>query len=214
MHMQIAAITDLHGRTITDVKRIEKLQQSDLLIIIGDITHFGDRKAAEKVLDVLQTINKSIIAVHGNCDYDSVNYLLTTTGISVHNEMKTINDINIYGIGGCTRSPFNTPQEYTENEITDFLKNFKTSNDHWNILVSHSPPYNTKVDRTFMGLHVGSKAVRKFIEIRKPDLVLCGHIHEARGVDTVNDTIVINPGPFPDHIAFISIKDKISYELS
>lgn len=211
--MQIAAITDLHGRMITDVKRIEKLQKCDQLIVVGDITHFGDRKAAEKVLNVLQTINKNILSVHGNCDHDSVNYLLTSMGINIHNETRTIDDVNIYGVGGCSRSPFNTPQEYTEEELSDFLKNFKTNSDQWNILVSHSPPYNTKVDRTFMGLHVGSKAVRKFIEIRKPDVVLCGHIHEARGVDKVNETIVINPGPFPDHIAFITIGENISYEL-
>ncbi len=211
--MRIGAITDLHGRMITDVKRIESLQAVDLLVIAGDITHFGDRKAAEQALNILRAINKNILSVHGNCDQDSVNYLLTSMGMNIHNEMKEYTDINIYGVGGCNRSPFNTPQEYDEDEISEILNKFKINADRWSILVSHPPPFNTKVDRTFMGLHVGSKAVRKFIEIRKPDLVLCGHIHEAHGVDRIGDTIVINPGPFPDNIALITIEDSIIYEL-
>ena len=62
------------------------------------------------------------------------------------------------------------------------------------ILVSHTPPADTVVDRTGSGLHVGSRAVRQFIERVQPDLCLTGHIHEARGTDTLGRTLVVNPG--------------------
>jgi len=38
------------------------------------------------------------------------------------------------------------------------------------------------------------RAVRRFIETRRPDVAVVGHIHEGRGIDTVGDTIVVNPG--------------------
>jgi Icc-related predicted phosphoesterase len=63
------------------------------------------------------------------------------------------------------------------------------------VLVSHTPPANTAVDLSRSGIHVGSLAVREFVEAKKPSLVLCGHIHEARGKDFINRTLVVNPGP-------------------
>jgi Icc-related predicted phosphoesterase len=43
-------------------------------------------------------------------------------------------------------------------------------------------------------MHVGSEAVRAFIEAHQPSLCLCGHIHEARATDAIGATRVINPG--------------------
>ncbi len=41
---------------------------------------------------------------------------------------------------------------------------------------------------------VGSKAVRKCIEIYKPLLGLHGHVHEARGFSRIGKTLCFNPG--------------------
>jgi Icc-related predicted phosphoesterase len=57
------------------------------------------------------------------------------------------------------------------------------------ILLFHTPPYRTKLDRAALDgkkidhveldVHVGSIAVRRFIETRQPLLALHGHIHES-----------------------------------
>ncbi len=57
------------------------------------------------------------------------------------------------------------------------------------ILLFHTPPYKTKLDRVGndgrkvdhvpLDLHAGSIAVRRFIETRRPLLTLHGHIHES-----------------------------------
>jgi Icc-related predicted phosphoesterase len=57
------------------------------------------------------------------------------------------------------------------------------------ILLFHTPPYNTGLDRAALDgqkfdyvdldVHVGSIAVRRFIESRQPLLTLHGHIHES-----------------------------------
>jgi uncharacterized protein len=67
--------------------------------------------------------------------------------------------------------------------------------------VFHSPPRDTACDLTKTGAHVGSRAIRRFIERHQPPLVLSGHIHEAPRYsssyrDTIGQSVVVNPGQF------------------
>lgn len=75
------------------------------------------------------------------------------------------------------------------------------------IFVFHSPPYQTDLDRaaldgkTFeyvpLDVHVGSIAIKRFIEERTPMLTLHGHIHESTSItgnwqQKIGDTISMN----------------------
>ena len=67
------------------------------------------------------------------------------------------------------------------------------------VAVIHTPPFNTKCDVLFDGRHIGSRAVRNWIEHYQPRLTLHGHIHESPKLagtflDKIGGTIVINPG--------------------
>jgi Icc-related predicted phosphoesterase len=54
----------------------------------------------------------------------------------------------------------------------------------------------------------GSRAARDFIERTKPTLVLCGHIHEARGQTRIGPTLVVNCGPaYNGHHVLIELND-------
>jgi Icc-related predicted phosphoesterase len=69
------------------------------------------------------------------------------------------------------------------------------------LFVLHSPPRGTRCDVIHSGQHVGSRAIRAFVEARQPPLVLAGHIHESARTsasyrDVVGRTIVVNPGQF------------------
>ena len=69
------------------------------------------------------------------------------------------------------------------------------------IFALHSPPRDTACDLIAPGQHVGSRAIRAFIERHQPPLVLSGHIHESPRVssayrDSIGRTIVVNPGQF------------------
>ena len=212
--MRIIGITDIHGRKDYSPQVREALTSADLVLCSGDLTDFGAAQDAERILEEIRQHNPNILAVSGNCDHPSVNTVLSASDINLHNHARTIRSVTFYGLGGSNPSPFHTPQELDEDQIENILTNYEKNEDsRWHVLVTHAPPAHTKVDRTFFRQHVGSKAVRTFIEKFRPDLVLCGHIHEARGSDKVNETIVINPGPFPQHYAFIRIEDSITYEL-
>ena len=69
------------------------------------------------------------------------------------------------------------------------------------IFVCHQPPYQyldivhqRGLPKSFQGKHVGSKTIVSYIRTRKPALVLCGHIHEAKGIAKIGKTVVYNLG--------------------
>ena len=69
------------------------------------------------------------------------------------------------------------------------------------LYVLHSPPFDTRCDLVGARVHVGSRAIRTFVERRQPPLVLSGHIHESPRVsgawrDAIGRTVVVNPGQF------------------
>jgi len=59
------------------------------------------------------------------------------------------------------------------------------------IIMAHCPPYLAQ-DKIHSGEHVGSKAISKCIEVMRPKIWLCGHIHEDYGVSKIGETLVIN----------------------
>jgi Icc-related predicted phosphoesterase len=82
------------------------------------------------------------------------------------------------------------------------------------IFCPHAPPEDTACDRLRSGEHVGSTVIRAFVEREQPDLVLCGHIHESRGVDEIGRTRIANPGPvFSGHYAVVDVDDDVSVQL-
>jgi hypothetical protein len=47
-----------------------------------------------------------------------------------------------------------------------------------------------------------------------PILATCGHIHESPGVDKINSTVAVNPGPaFTRRAAFVSLEPEVTVEL-
>ncbi|MBI5472231.1 MAG: metallophosphoesterase [Ignavibacteriae bacterium] len=81
-------------------------------------------------------------------------------------------------------------------------------------IIPHSPPINTQLDITHSGKHLGSTAVREFIERSQPDVAICGHIHEARGVDVIGRSQIVNCGPVGKGCyVLITVDDQISISL-
>ena len=82
-------------------------------------------------------------------------------------------------MGYSSTTPFDTPGEYTEDELRDRLQPFTALKPL--VLICHAPPYGTELDQIEPGLHGGSTAVRDFINSYHPNHFFCGHIHEAEG---------------------------------
>ena len=197
--MRIVVFGDVH-MDLGNFSRIPAVGTADTIIITGDITNYGSHQAARKIIDTVRTVNDRIVALAGNLDNKDVAGYLEKEGISLHGKGRRYGKLGIFGVGGSNFTPFNTPIEYSEDELQRFLiqgyEQVKTAPNI--ILVSHTPPRQTTTDRIGSGLHVGSAAVRAFIEEYQPAFCLCGHIHEARAQDRIGNTHVINPGMIRD----------------
>lgn len=205
--MKILAFGDIHMAT-AEASSIPDLDQADLILLTGDLTNYGGEKEAKKVLDEIMRLNPNVLALFGNLDRQDINEYLENLGINLHGQARLVQGkVCIAGVGGSNPTPFGTPSEFSEQEIAQVAERaFRQGEEFISlaqplhrrkiplIFVSHSPPYQTRLDRLQNGKHVGSRAVRAAIEKYQPALCITGHIHESKGEDSINNTPVYNPG--------------------
>ncbi len=192
------AIGDIHDDT-SRLAEIPELEHADGVIITGDMTNFGGVKEAQIVLLSIQKHNERIYAQIGNMDFMEINDWLMEKDWNLHAEVHELApNVSIFGVGASTTTPFNTPSEFPESRYAEWLEQCWAKAKKWDktVLISHNPPNNTLCDVIGSGVHVGSTAVREFIDAHQPDICICGHIHESRNTDRIGNTIVINPGDF------------------
>lgn len=191
--MRILAFTDIHGKKSLVERIIEKSLDVDLVVCCGDLSSFGH--GLKEVSEKLSTIKKRLLIIPGNNETNlQVDELCRKYNwVNIHGETFKINECVFAGVGGSTHTPFRTPFELKENEIERILVSFKGIRNL--VLVTHSPPHNTRLDEVLWRMHVGSVAIRKFIEEEKPILTICGHVHEKAGLEEkIGETKALNPG--------------------
>jgi hypothetical protein len=195
--MIIVGLTDIHGHIKALSELLPKLPKADVLLLAGDLTHFGGKDDAAEVLKVLQQYNARIFAIPGNCDRPEVGQYLEEAGVSLHGNCVNADKVTFLGLGGSLPCPGRTPNELSEDEFEKMLQlcRHDIKADAPVVLLTHHPPYGTKADLVATGRHVGSTSIRRFIDDVKPAVCVCGHIHEARSEDKAGQTIVLNPGP-------------------
>lgn len=186
--MRILALADVHGDHSHIDSLLEMAGKIDLAVISGDLTQFGPASEAEKVLSMFDV---PVLAVPGNCDPEEVMDVLDASDVvNLHNAVEKIDDVTFIGLGGSCPTPFNTPFELEEDEIEKILEPLFEAAEGTIVLLSHTPPKGLLDD--VGGENVGSTAVAKFFDRAK--LVICAHIHEARGFARSGDTFLVNPG--------------------
>lgn len=205
-------IGDIHD-DLGNLDRIEEIGNAAGIIVSGDLTNCGGVLDARKVLEKLNDYGKPVLAQIGNMDLIEVDSLLTKKNMNLHRQCHELAaEAGIFGIGGSTPTPMNTPTEFPEAEYSAWLE------EEWEavkkypvtVLISHNPPKDTACDTIGDNIHVGSVAVREFIEKKQPDICICGHIHEAKGTDRIGRTVIINPGTLAEGgYAKLILKDGV-----
>lgn len=214
--MKILSISCIHGDIENLMMFVDKVSalKSDIVVCPGDFTDYflprGFRRVdiGKIIIEELESLNKPLIVVPGSWDKELID-LFDKKNISVHGKGKIVSGIGFYGYGGA-QTPFNTPFEPNDEEIESGLEkaynNVKKS--ELKIQVTHAPPKGTNLDIIATGAHVGSVSVRKFIEKVQPNVAICSHIHEGRGVDEIKNTKIINSGRFPEgHCGLVNIEN-------
>ncbi len=194
----VLQLADIHGAYYYIEKLRHTIENIDLILLTGDITHFGNADEADRIVTQLERICRQIAGVTGNCDPGDVDRYLTERGMNLHSKVVEWKGYYLAGLGGSLPCPASTPNEYTENEAASVLQHLSTlrpKNAPF-LLVSHQPPYGTLNDRLEHGEHVGSHSIRAFLEQHQPLACLTGHIHEGIGAGYLGTCAVLNPGPF------------------
>jgi Icc-related predicted phosphoesterase len=216
--MKLLVVSDFHGsidashRTAAKAKKTE----ADIIVVCGDITHFGSVEDAEKILAPLTTLGLPALFVAGNCDPAQLAEAQIKGAVNIHKQCHRLGDVSFMGLGAAPASRFYSWFEMSEANILDALVQTadRCSGGKQLVVASHTPPKGTKVDLAFSKIHAGSASLRTFIEKRKPNIVFCGHIHEAKGIDHIGDTIIVNPGPVRHgNCAIADIGDKVEVNL-
>jgi len=194
--MKILAFVDLHG-SLKALKKLQKLvekENPDIIVCAGDITIF------EQNLDYLvhrvSRFKKPVLMIPGNHEEDTVlrrSCSLFKNVFYLHGSTYAQDNVLFLGWGGGGFS-------IRDKEFEKKAKGFKKEMEKFDkvVLVTHAPPYNTRLDR-IIEESCGNKSIRKFIAENsgKIKLAIAGHLHENAGrEDHIKETRVVNPGPF------------------
>lgn len=193
--MDILCVADLHGELQARQFLFDfaKNAKPDAIILAGDVT-CGSVAFAEDLFDELDKTKIPYYAVHGNNDPETVQDFFEETHRDLAGKKTVIGGIPFYGLGGSGPTPFNTVCEYTEETIEKKLAELKVPDNGKFILVSHTPPRDCESDRTSHGNHVGSRSLKEFVLAKKPEVVICGHVHEQHRSETLGGTLIAKVG--------------------
>ena len=206
--MKIVYVVDVHGDRAAVARAVGNVGAADLLIVGGDITTAGTVDDAALAVEGWRPLAARLLAVAGNMDSPAIDARLALLDVALDGRGVVMGDVGVFGVSAGPKSPLHTPYEITEEQIAARAEAgfADVKNCRVKIFCPHAPPKDTACDRIHSGLHVGSTAVREFVERTQPDLVLCGHIHESRGEDWIGKARVVNPGPVgAGHYAVVEI---------
>ena len=176
--MKVLIFSDTHG----DLRSLEKVmaQPADVYISAGDLSNFG--KMLDRCGEVLKPLGDRLWALPGNHEtHEQMRSFCEKFGfVDFHRQLRKIGNSNWAGLGYSNITPFKTPGEYSEAEISSALATFDGTPQLY--LVVHFPPRDTKLDEYAPGQHAGSPALRTWVERQKPLDLFCCHIHETSGI--------------------------------
>lgn len=210
--LNIAVIADLHGHL-----PVEGLPQAEILVIAGDISPLEKQRNRELMADWLRGTFRpwveslpyeEVVVIAGNHDFilqkNKWQLYLREFCTYLHNEEKMIHGLKFYGTPYC---PDNRGWAFSKEDAL-LANKWAAIPDDTDVLVVHGPPFGA-CDYTLSSAYewmqsqkkyvprqvrrpVGSRTLRQRLIEVKPSHVLCGHIHEAYGVDKIGQIWVYN----------------------
>jgi Icc-related predicted phosphoesterase len=192
--MKLLLFSDLHSDFPGAAKLVELSRTVDVVVAAGD--YCLARRGLDEIIAALSAIPKPTVLVPGNAEsHEELARACRSwpNAHVLHGSQTTLDDVTFYGIGGgIPITPFGAwSYDFSEDEAKKLLQDIQPGG----VLISHSPPKGV-LDMSSDGRSLGSEAVRETIDIKKPKLVVCGHIHGSAGQTAQSgSTIVINAGP-------------------
>lgn len=194
--MKILASGDIHGDSNLAEKLAERAEKEnvDLVILCGDLTNF--EVSTNNIIGPFKKRGRKVLIIPGNHEgVATADFLAQLYGVkNIHGYSVVYDDIGIFGAGGATNVGPVTP--ISESEMFKLLEkgHDKIKYLRKKIMVTHMHPEGSIMEK-FSDFVPPSSAVRKAVDIFKPDVLLCSHVHEAEGIEEmIGKTKVINVG--------------------
>ena len=190
--MKILALSDLHGDKIRAKEMAETAAEHkvDLVLLAGDLVdHEG---SVEGIVGPFKAKGLDVGVIPGNHEgMAEIGFLVDRYGAkNLHGYVFKKGDVGIFGCGYGNIGTHQLEESAVFNTLKkghEALKDVKKK-----IMLTHMHPEDSILS---LGLFPGSEGIRKAIEEFKPDIHICGHMHESEGLeDTIGKTRVINVG--------------------
>lgn len=166
---------------------------ADYYLCAGDLVNWG--RHLDAMGEILKQRGDRVYVIPGNHESEpQIAEFCQRFGLrDFHGGRFEVDGFHVVGLGYSSPTPFDTPGEYSEEELEEKLHAFDGLKPM--IAICHAPPYGTMLDRITNLRHAGSKAVRDFLQREQPRFFFCGHIHEAAGVsERLGATSAMNVG--------------------
>ncbi len=191
--MKLLAFSDLHRDLEAAARLVEASAEADVVIGAGDFASVHN--GLEKTIGALRPIDRPVLLVPGNNETEDALREACAgwdAATVLHGEGATVEGVEFWGLGaGVPITPWDWSFDLDESEAEAMLAGAPKGC----VLVVHSPPHG-HVDVSSAGDHLGSEAVMRAIEAKRPRLAVCGHIHESWGARSrAGDTEIVNLGP-------------------
>jgi Icc-related predicted phosphoesterase len=188
--VRLLAFSDVHRDDRQARKLADMAAEADVVVAAGDFAdlHIG----LDKLIDMLVVIETPTILVPGNNETEEAlreacqGWKAATV---LHVEGTTIDGVDFYGLGGgIPTTPWDWSFDLSEDEAEAKLAGAPDGG----VLVLHSPPKGHLDGPRALG----SEAILRAIEQKRPKVAICGHVHEDAGKeDRIGPTRLYNVGP-------------------
>lgn len=196
---RFAIIGDIHESMNRLMQVVDALSEHafDAVLLAGDIAEAGYtrtrtpertarwRAQVAAVLKLVETLGKPVVWIPGNHDCRD----WSDHPQNIDRRLVTLAGATVFGLGGGGPARFGFQYEWDDAEIA------AVPVPNVDILLSHTPPLGT-LDQANRGVappeSVGSWAVRD--HANRARVLVCGHIHEAQGVELLDTCVVVNAG--------------------
>ena len=179
--MKMLAAGDLHENAVGVKKLAEEAEKEkvDIVIINGDISNFGEMPNG--MIKPFVEKKKRVAFVTGNHDMPGITEVLRERYdvIDVQNHAIIYKNVGIFGCGGANIMHMNFT---SDDEMFNYLSNgFRyVKGAKKKVMVTHIHPKGSLIEKFSFP---GSEAVTRAIYELKPDIHICGHIHEMEGFE-------------------------------
>jgi uncharacterized protein len=191
--VRILAFSDLHRDLGQAEQLVERSSEADVVIAAGDFASVHE--GLEETIDPLKAISVPTVLVPGNNETEDALRAACEgwdSATVLHGQGTEIDGTQFFGLGaGVPITPWDWSFDLDEDQAAQKLADCPEDA----VLVVHSPPKG-HCDQSSAGDHLGSQAILDAIEAKRPQVAVCGHIHESWGAESeIGPTRVMNLGP-------------------